>query len=131
MEWIARWIGMELLYSDLTNAIIGAAMEVHRRLGPGFLEIVYERALAHEFALRQIPFARQSPIPVQYKDIRVGRYKADLVVDGKIILEMKCAASLTRAHEAQALHYLTATGSRLALLLNFGREALQIKRIIH
>jgi GxxExxY protein len=118
------------LYQDLSGSVIGAAIEVHKLLGPGFLEMVYERALAHEFILRQIPFARQSPIPVQYKGIRVGRYKADLVVDSKIILEIKSAITLTRSHDAQALHYLTATGSRLALLLNFGREALQIKRII-
>jgi GxxExxY protein len=121
----------ELLYNDLTHAIIGAAIEVHKQLGPGFLEMVYERALAHEFALRHIPFARQSPIPVQYKDIKVGKYQADLIVDGKIILEIKAVAALTRAHEAQALHYLTATSSRLALLLNFGQSTLQIKRIIH
>ena len=122
---------MELLYKDRTDAIIGAAIEVHKQLGPGFLEMVYERALAHELVLRHIPFARQRPIPVQYKDIKVGTYKADLVVDNKIILEIKSATSLTPAHEAQAFHYLTATGHPLALLLNFGREVLQIKRIIH
>ena len=120
----------EYLYHDLSRLVIGAAIEVHKLLGPGFLENVYEKALAHELTLRQIPFGSQLWVSVQYKDIAVGKYRADFVVDDKIILEIKGSAALVARHEAQALHYLAATGLRLALLLNFGAASLQIKRII-
>lgn len=106
-------------------------MEVHRLLGPGFLESVYEHALAHEFRLRRIPFVRQAAVPVLYKEILVGNYRADFVIDAKILLEIKSANDLTPVHEAQAHHYLLATGLRLAILLNFGAERLQVKRIVH
>ncbi len=120
----------QYLYRDLSYSIIGAAMEVHRALGAGFLENVYEQALAYELTLRQIPFSRQMPVVVQYKSVTVGNYRSDIVVDEKIILEIKAVAALVAAHESQAHHYLKATGFRLALLLNFGTESLQIKRII-
>lgn len=105
-------------------------MEVHRRLGPGFLEAVYENALAHELELRQIPFSRQVDFRVKYKGKEVGEYRADLVVDRKLILEIKAASALVPAHEGQALNYLEATGLRLAILLNFGAESLEVKRIV-
>jgi GxxExxY protein len=105
-------------------------MEVHGTLGPGFLESVYEEALAHELALRGIPFERQKPLPVYYKDQLVGEYAADLVVDGEIILELKAVSRFAAAHEAQAHNYLAATGLRLAILLNFGASSLQQKRIV-
>ncbi len=105
-------------------------MEVHRTLGPGFLEAVYEHAMVHELELRQIPFERQAALRVRYKGVEVGEYRADIIVDRKIVLEIKASTVLTRAHEAQAHHYLAATGLRLALLLNFGRNSLDIKRII-
>jgi len=119
-----------MLYEELSGKIIGAAMEVHNLLGPGFLESVYERALMLELNERQISFQRQAPIPVMYKATRVGKYKADILVDGKIVLEIKAASALLPEHQAQALHYLTATGLHLALLLNFGTKSLQFKRII-
>jgi GxxExxY protein len=119
-----------LLYKELSYRIVGAAQEVHKLLGSGFLESVYEHALAQEFRLRQIPFERQVPLSVMYKDICVGEFRADFVIDGKIILEIKSAASLVPAHGAQALHYLAATGFRLALLINFGARSLQFRRII-
>jgi len=118
------------LYKDLTYAVVGAAIEVHRLLGPSYLERVYECALAHEFSLRGIPFERQIRINVQYKDITAGEYKADFMIDKRVIVEIKSATGLIPAFDAQALHYLAATGMRLALLLNFGQESLQIKRII-
>ena len=105
-------------------------MEVHRTLGPGFLEAVYEAALAHELTLRGIPFEQQKRLPVQYKGQQVGDFVADLVVDGKIILELKAVSKLTAAHEAQAHNYLAATGLRLAIILNFGSASLQQKRIV-
>jgi len=120
----------EILFKELSFAIIGAAMEVHNQLGPAFLEAVYQKALAYELALRGIPFEEQKILPVYYKGQLVGEYKADFVVDGKIIIEIKSVTSLAKAHEAQALHYLAATGLQLAIILNFGAPSLQYKRIV-
>ena len=120
----------KILFKELSYKIIGAAMEVHRVLGPGFLEAVYEAALAHELTLRGIPFERQKKLPVTYKSQPVGYYVADFVIDGQIVLELKAVSTLTKMHEAQAHNYLAATGLRLAILLNFGAESLQQKRIV-
>ena len=119
-----------ILFKELSYAVVGAAMEVHRVLGPGFLESVYEAALAHELTLRGISFEQQKGLPVQYKGQPVGEYVADLVVDGQIILELKAVSRITPAHEAQAHNYLAATGLRLAIILNFGGASLQQKRIL-
>ena len=110
----------ELLYKELTFTVIGAAMEVHRILGPGSLEAVYQVALERELTLRGIPFEKQVKLPVNYKDVLVGEYFADLIIDGKLIVEIKAVSNFNSQHQAQAMHYLTATGCRLALLQNFG-----------
>lgn len=120
----------ELLYKELTFSIIGAAMEVHKILGPGFLEAVYQTALERELTLRNIPFQRQVHLPVTYKDLLIGEYIADFVVDDKVIVEIKAVSNLIANHQAQAMHYLAATGLRLALLLNFGSNSLQHQRVI-
>ena len=120
----------EILFKELSYAIIGAAMEAHRVLGPGFLEAVYESALAYELTLRGIRFERQMHLPVYYKDQLLGEYIADLVIEGQIILELKAISAISAAHEAQAHHYLAATGLKLAIILNFGAESLQQKRIV-
>ncbi|MEK7327478.1 MAG: GxxExxY protein [Chloroflexota bacterium] len=120
----------DLLFKELSYAIIGAAMEVHNQLGPGFLEVVYRKALVYELMLRGILVEEEKPLPVYYKGQLVGEYRADLVVDGKIILEIKAVSALTKAHDAQAIHYRTATGLRLAILINFGSSSLQSKRIV-
>jgi GxxExxY protein len=120
----------EILFKELSFAIIGAAMEVHRILGPGFLEAVYQAALEHELTLRDIPFEAQKRLAVTYKGRLVGDYVADLVVDGQIILELKAISALTKAHEAQAHNYLAATGLRLAILLNFGGRSLEQERVV-
>ena len=120
----------EILFKELSYQLVGAAMEVHGVLGHGFLEAVYEAALAHELALRNIRFEAQKRLPVFYKSIRVGDYVADLVVEDKIILELKAISKFSRVHEAQAHNYLAATGLRLAILLNFGASSLQQKRIV-
>ncbi len=121
---------VELLYKQLTFAVIGAAMEVHTILGPGFLEAVYQTALERELTLRGIPFERKVKLPVNYKDVIVGIYEADLVIDGKFVVEIKAVSRLNASHNAQALHYLTATGLRLALLLNFGMGSLEHRRVV-
>ena len=120
----------ELLFKELSYAVIGAAMEVHRVLGPGFLEAVYQAALAHELTLRGIRFEQLKRLPVSYKEVLVGDYEADFVIDDKIILEIKAALTLHPKHEAQAINYLAATGFQLAILLNFGADSLQHKRLV-
>ncbi len=120
----------ELLYKELTFAVIGAAMEVHKILGPGFLEGVYQVAVERELTLRGIPFEKQVRLPVTYKDILVGEYVSDFIIDGKLIVEMKAVSNFNSQHQAQAIHYLAATGLRLALLLNFGTGFLEHRRVI-
>ena len=113
-----------------THAIIGAAMEVHRQLGPGFLEAVYQEALAMELALRGIPYQREVELPVYYKGERIRcAYKADFVCYGEIVVELKAIGLMTGADQAQVMNYLRATGFRLGLLLNFGSQSLQVKRV--
>ena len=120
----------ELLFKELTFAVIGAAMEVHKILGPSFLENVYQIALERELTLRGIPFEHQKHLAVYYKDVVTGEYIADLVIDGKFIVEIKAVSNWNPRHDAQAVHYLAATGLQLALLLNFGVGSLQHRRII-
>ncbi|MGE5378627.1 MAG: GxxExxY protein [Bacteroidota bacterium] len=120
----------ELLYKELTFKVIGAAMEVHTILGPGFLEAVYQGALERELNLRMIPFERKVKLPVVYKDVIIGDYEADLVIDKKFVIELKAISKLNSSHEAQAMHYLAATGLHLALLLNFGAGSLEHRRVI-
>ena len=120
----------EILHKQLSFAIVGAAMEVHRILGSGFLEAVYQAALEKELSIRGIPFQHQVELPVKYKDELVGIYKADLVIDQKIVVEIKSVSRLNSAHDAQAIHYLSATGLDLALLLNFGGGSLAYRRVV-
>jgi len=105
-------------------------MEVHRILGTGFLESVYEEALAHEFTLQKIPFARQVDLKVEYKEVVAGTFRADFFIDGKVIVELKAIKAITGAEEAQLLNYLRGTGYKVGLLINFGTRSLQHKRRI-
>ena len=119
------------LYKDITEKIIGAAMEVHRELGNGFLEYVYEEALCYEFRLKRISFERQKELDIYYKDLVIPRrYKADLVIEDKVIVEIKATQGLTEIDEAQLLNYLKVTKLHIGLLLNFGTKSLEIKRRI-
>ena len=119
------------LYKDLTQEIIGAAMEVHRELGSGFLEYVYEEALCHELNLREISFERQKELDIHYKGLLIPRkYKPDLIVKNKVIVEIKATSGLTEVEEAQLLNYLKATKMRVGLLVNFGKMSLEVKRRI-
>ncbi|MFZ3383615.1 MAG: GxxExxY protein [Candidatus Methanoperedens sp.] len=106
--------------NELSNKIVGAAIEVHRTLGPGLLESTYEGCLCHELALNQIPFERQALLPVIYKGIRLDcGYRVDIIVDNKVILELKSVAEVQPIHKAQLLTYLKLSGIKLGLLLNF------------
>jgi len=120
----------KILFKELSYEIIGAAMEVHGILGAGFLEAVYEAALSHELTMRGITFARQKRLPVHYKGHLVGDYMADLIVDNKVILELKAIAQLAAVHKAQAHNYLVATGLQLAIVINFGTRSLQYVRVV-
>lgn len=116
---------------ELTESIIGAAIEVHRILGPGLLESIYEEALSVEFGLRNIPYERQKEIDVVYKGHTIKGQKIDLLVAGEIVLELKAVAKLPEVATAQALSYLKATGLKIALLINFSQTRLVdgIKRL--
>ena len=115
-----------------TYEIIGAAMEVHRELGPGFLEPVYQEALAIEFELRGIPFRREVELPIHYKSRRLDtKYRADFICyDQAVIAETKALSTLSGNEEAQVINYLKATGIEVGLLLNFGERSLVHKRFI-
>jgi len=119
------------LYKDLTEKIIGAAMDVHRILGPGFLEYVYHEALCYELKLRELSFESQKELDIWYKDLLIPRkYTPDLFVEDFVIIEIKATSGLTHNDEAQLLNYLKATKKRVGLLLNFGEQSLKIKRRI-
>jgi GxxExxY protein len=119
--------------SALTGAIIGAAIEVHKSLGPGLLESAYETCLAHEFSLRSISFERQKPAPVVYKEVKLEcGYRLDFMVAGQVVVELKAVEGFTPVHEAIMLTYLRMTGCRLGLLINFNVLVLRkgIRRFI-
>ena len=115
---------------ESTRSIIGAAFEVHNILGTGFLEKICRNALVKELKLRGHQAHPEVKIPVYYKEELIGDYSADIIVDGRIILELKALSSLTGDHEAQLLNYLKATGHKIGLLLNFGTTKVQVKRKI-
>lgn len=117
---------------DLARALIGAAMEVHRALGPGFLESVYEEALCVELELLKIPFQRQQAVPVLYKGRQVGAGRLDLIIDDSLLVELKTVDALAPIHTAQIISYLKAVDLPLGLLINFNVPVLKqgIKRVI-
>ena len=117
-------------FSDLTGDIIGAAMEVHGRLGPGFLESVYEEALAVEFRLKNIEFERQKELPVLYRDDIIKTFVCDFLVAGRVIVELKAIKALGEIEKVQLTSYLKASGIEIGLLLNFGSRSLDFKRMI-
>jgi GxxExxY protein len=120
----------DLAHNELTRAIIGAAMEVHSTLGPGFLESVYEEAMAIEFNLRKMPYERQKAIPVMYKGEKAKDFFCDFLVDGKVLVELKALKAITNVEESQVLNYLKATGLQVGLLINFGEQSLRYKRLV-
>ena len=109
----------------LASMVLDAALEVHRNLGPAFLESVYENALCHELSLRGVPFERQVAVPVLYKNLLVGEGRADLVVGERVVVELKALPALGPVHLAQVISYLKATGLALGLLVNVGERHLR------
>ncbi|APG26643.1 GxxExxY protein [Syntrophotalea acetylenivorans] len=122
----------EVAYHDsLTEQIIGCAYSVGNALGEGFLEKVYENALAHELEKTGLKVSRQEPITVVYDGVVVGDYFADMIVEEEIIIELKAVKNIDNSHLAQCINYLKATGKKLALLINFGNSRVQVKRVIN
>ncbi len=120
--------------NKLTEAIIGAAIEVHRAIGPGLLESAYEACLCRELALRKIPFLRQVPLPVSYKDVNLDcGYRLDLLVADQVVIEIKAVEKLDSIHEAQLLTYLRLSHCKIGLLINFNVALLKdgiIRRVL-
>lgn len=122
----------ELKYKDITEKIIGASFEVHKFLGIGFQEVIYQRALAWELKQVGLPFAREIEQEIFYKDLPepIGTRRADFVVDGKVLVELKAVIELEEVHLAQVLNYLKAYRLEVGLLINFGSKSLTFKRLV-
>lgn len=120
----------KIIYKELSYKVNGLAMKVHSTLGPGFLEKVYENALIVLFRKEKIKAVQQTPIEVKFENEIVGNYYADVLVEDKIILELKTIEKITDIHRAQALNYLKATGLKLAIILNFGTKSLEYERLV-
>ncbi len=117
---------------ERTYKIIGAAMEVHKELGCGFLEAVYQEALGREFALQGIPFSSQPIVKILYRGEPLTKtYQPDFVCFGEVVVEIKAISSLSGIEEAQLINYLKATGLKVGLLLNFGAKSLEHKRFVY
>ena len=120
----------ELKYGDITQKIIGCAFEVHNFLGNGFQEVIYQRALALELGKAKLDFAREVEQPIYYKEYseEIGTRRADFVVEGKVLVELKAITELTDVHLAQILNYLKAYRFEIGLLINFGGKSVEFKR---
>lgn len=116
-------------YSKLTEAIIACAMEVHKILGNGFQEVIYQRALEMEMTLRGINFSREHEIPIYYKDKHIGTRRVDFLVENVVSVELKAVINLENVHLAQAINYLEAYNLEIGLLINFGAKSLMFKRL--
>lgn len=123
-------IKKEYKYSELTGKIIGAAMEVHRILGNGFQEVIYQRALSIELHKRGLEHEREKEMPLSYKGYDIGTRRVDFFVEGKIMVEIKAVKQLEDVHLAQAINYLEAYKIDIGLLINFGSTKLQFKRVM-
>lgn len=116
-------------YSELTSKIIGCAIEVHKRLGNGFQEVIYQRALAIELKLSGISFEREFEMPIYYREEHIGTRRVDFLIEKIISLEMKATSKLEDIHFAQAINYLEAYNLEIGLLINFGEMSLNFKRL--
>ena len=119
------------LYKDLSYKIIGIAMEVHRELGPGFLEKVYENALMILFKENNISAKQQENIKIKFRNKIIGDYIADIIVEDLIILELKSSKSINPIYKAQLGNYLKATNKKVGIILNFGKESLEVERVVN
>ena len=120
---------MIMLYEDLTKKIIGCAMEVHKRLGNGFQEVIYQRALEIEMKLAGLVFVREMEMPIFYREYEIGTRRVDFFVVEKIMVELKAIIKLEDVHLSQAMNYLEAYKMEIGLLINFGSKSLEFKRV--
>ena len=120
----------DVVFKELSYQVMAAVFEVHNTLGFGFLEKIYERALLKELRLQEIPVEAQKEMKVFYKGDKIVTYFADLVVNDEILLELKAVSNLNNIHKAQVLNYLKATGLKLGLLINFGKERVEYERLV-
>ena len=116
-------------YSELTSKIIGSAMTVHKTLGNGFQEVIYQRALAIEMSLAGIQFAREYEMPIFYRDKQIGTRRVDFLVEGVVSVELKAISELTKTSFAQAINYLATYNLEVGLLINFGEMSLKVSRL--
>ena len=121
----------EYKYSELTGKIIGAAMRVHSRLGNGFQEVIYQRALAIEMQKQKLSFQQELKISIYYDDQQIGSRRVDFLVDEKVLVELKALVKMESVHMAQAINYLEAFNLEIGLLINFGSKSLDFKRLIN
>ncbi len=125
-----RIVKKEYTLSKLTGKIIGCAMEVHRILGSGFQEVIYQRALAQEMILQGLNFVREQPMTISYKGKQIGQRRVDFFVEEQVMVEIKAVSQLQDVHLAQAINYLEAYKLNVGLLINFGSRSLEFKRVM-
>lgn len=118
-----------MLYEDITRRIIGCSIEVHKRLGNGFQELIYQRALSIEFRIAGLLFEREKEMLIFYRDENIGTRRVDFFVENKIMVELKAVIKLEDVHLAQAMNYLEAYKMEIGLLINFGARSLEFKRV--
>jgi len=121
--------GSDVIYPDLSYRFMEAVFEIHNRLGPGFSEDIYQRALTVELEFQEIPFETQKSIIIQYRDQPIGTYRLDMVINNKIIIELKAVANMNDLFKQQLVSYLKATGLKLGILINFGRRRVEFVRV--
>ena len=122
--------GKELEHEKLTNKIIGCAIEVHKKLGPGFIESIYENAFIIELQRKGLPFEKQKEVTIQYDGVEVGKHRLDLIVADTIVVELKAIRNIEDIHFVIVRSYLKALGKEHGLLINFSRKVLEVKRVI-
>ena len=119
-----------LYHKELTGKILGALVEVHKRLGPGYYEKSYQKASAYEFVLQGIRFQEQLPVQISYKDVVAQELRLDFLIEDTVVLELKAKKELDKMDQAQMFAYLRATGKKIGLLVNFGKKRIEIKRLV-
>jgi len=124
-------IKQQYKYSETTSRIIGCAMEVHKILGNGFQEVIYQRALGREMSFGGLEFVREFEMPIHYKDEQIGTRRVDFLIEGVISVEIKAVVKLEDVHLAQAINYLEAYNLEIGMLINFGAKSLEFKRLIN
>ena len=120
-----------IIFDILSNKTIGVAIEVHKTLGPGFIESIYHNAMKKELEIQSIPFETEKEIIIKYKNEQVGLHRLDLLINNKIIVELKAVKEITDIHLSQIISYLKATGLSVGLILNFSKPKIDIKRVIY